>query len=147
GGHYRLGGSRQRAARADAALHTAASSAGTAPARAVRAHQRERLGRADRPPGWGRPDAPGNDREVLSAARSRDPRAHRRLGRADGPRARGPRAPGTRTRATAGGAVARGAPTDPGVRWRAQEHLLPAEGALRVPLAPRRRSRELRDHA
>ena len=40
-----------------------------------------------------------------------------------------------------------GAPADPRLRRRAEEHLLSPEGPLRVRVAPRRRPRELRHHA
>ena len=107
---------------------------------------------SDEPIAYRDPDALarlGGIADLRARARPTDPDAHRRFGAAGRGRAGRPPPghPATLARIRPGGPLAsrRGRAPDPGLRRRAQEHLLRRPGRARLGRASRRRPRELRD--
>ena len=138
-----------RAGRPRSRRHAALLAAPSPPARRCRCrarpHQRQRLRRADRLPGYRRPGAALGHRRSLPHGRPADRDADRRLGGAGGRGTAAVPAPQPRLRASR--PAARCAPSDPRLRRRAQEHLLPGQGRTGLGRPPHRRPEELRDAA
>ena len=133
--------------RGHAALHPAAPPARPRPRPPHRADQRERLRRADRVPRRRRAGPAGPDRGRVPHPRPGHPHPDRRLGGPDLPRPADADPAVPRLRPRAGHRRRRVPPPGPGLRRRAEEHVLPGQGPARVRLAPHRRPGERRDAA